>query len=102
MAHTAVDGGSKNTYLPQMSHLVFHQRNQGSDDNTHTILCHGRHLEGNGLATTCRHQSQRVFAGTDALDDFPLNTAEVRITPIMAEDGYVVYHSSSAGRISSI
>ena len=95
--HTTIDGSRHDTPLAQVMHLVFHQGYQGGDDDADTLHGKCRYLKGDGLATTCRHQSQCVMSGTDRLDDLPLNTPEVIIAPVLFKDLLIVAHLPMVG-----
>ena len=58
--HTAIDGCCEDALLAEVHDLVFHQGDEGGDDNAHPIECHSRHLEGQRLAASCGHEPQRV------------------------------------------
>lgn len=68
-----------------MVHLVFHQRDKGSDydaDSRHTQC---RDLECNGLSATSGHEAERIMPGPNAFYDFPLYPAEIIIAKILSE-----------------
>ena len=82
---TRIDGCCTDTPSQEMVHLIFHQGDEWGDDDTRTLLCEGRHLERDGLASTRGHQSQRVVSTADRLDDLALNTTEIIVAPILSE-----------------
>src|SRR5262245_12234486 len=49
--------------LPQRRHLVFHQRNERRDDEADARADQRRDLVAERLASTCRHQDERMMAG---------------------------------------
>ena len=57
-------------------HLVFHQGNQGTDDQCHTVHHQCWQLIAHGFPTPGRHDHEGVSAGKDALDGFFLLTLE--------------------------
>ena len=79
----------------KVGHLIFHQGDQRRDDNADAIGREGRYLKGDGLTTTCRHQSQRVVAAANAVYDVALNAAKVVIAPITLKDFTILVQSSS-------
>ena len=83
-------------------HLVFHQSYQRRYHQAHTIHGKCRHLKGDALAATRRHQAESIFALTYTLDNFLLNATEVGITPIFLEYGLIVGQFSLFGLMSSI
>ena len=87
MVHAAVDGRGLYAMLSQLLHLVLHQCDKRSDYHAYAMPCKCRHLEGDALATTGGHQSQRVVAAHDALNDFPLDATEVLVAPVSLQYG---------------
>ena len=63
--------------------LIFHQGNEGSNDNANTFLSASRHLEGDGLSTACRHKPQCIFAFADTGNDLLLQVAEGVPPPVL-------------------
>ena len=78
-----MNGSGANAPLPEVQHLVFHQSDEGGDDNAHTVLGKGRHLKCDGFATARRHQSESVVTSTNGHDDFLLNASETIISPVL-------------------
>ena len=62
--------------LAQAAHLVAHQRDEGGNDDGHAIAQKGGKLETQRLATTRRHDGQRVPPARDGGDDLRLSGAE--------------------------
>ena len=57
MLQSGINGLCSDANLPEVVHLILHQGNERRDDNARTFHSHSRHLEGDGLATTRRHQA---------------------------------------------
>ena len=55
----------------QRRHLVFHQRDEGRDDETNAWTRQGWNLVAERLASAGRHQDEGVVAGNRVLDDPP-------------------------------
>ena len=85
-----------------MGYLILHQGDQRRDDNADAIGREGRYLEGDGLTTTCRHQSQRVVAAANAVYDVALNAAKVVIAPITLKNFTILVQSSSLNSLPLI
>ena len=81
-----IDG--RRLYAPflQIGHLVFHQGDERRNHDGHPLKCQGRHLERDTLSAARWHQSERVVARRDALDDFRLNAAKVIVAPILLQN----------------
>ena len=62
--------------LPERRHLVFHQRNEGRDDEADARAHQRRDLVAERLASAGRHQDEGVIARDHMLDDLPLPLAE--------------------------
>ncbi len=91
---TRIDGCCPDAVMPQVLHLVFHQRNQRGDNDTGALAAKRRHLKGDGLSAASRHQSQGIMSTAYRLDDFPLDTAKVIIAPILLENLPIIIHYS--------
>ena len=92
--HSRVDSCRPDASPAQMVHLVLHQRDQGRDDQAHTLHRQRRHLEGDRLSSPRRHQSQGVLSSPYALDDLALDASEVRVAPVLTQYGAIVCHHS--------
>ena len=113
MLQSGIDGFCSDANLPEVVHLILHQGNERSDDYARTFHSHSRHLEGDGLATTRRHQAQGIVTSTDGLDDVALYAAKVIVAPIVLKNlcilidhgsgsKFFTIHSSPEGMMSSI
>ena len=87
--HAGVDGQGADAPVAQVLHLVFHQGDEGRDDEAHALARQGRHLEGDGLAAARGHQAQRVFAAPDAADDVFLDAPEGVVVPVLFQQAVV-------------
>jgi len=81
--HAGIYGKRHDSPFAQVLHLIFHQGNEGSNDNANTFLSESRHLEGDGLSTACRHKPQCIFAFADTGNDLLLQVAEGVIPPVL-------------------
>ena len=86
VALVGIDGGGAHTAAAEVLHLVLHQRHQRRDDDGHALHGHGRHLEGDALATTRGHEAQRVVTAGDAADDVELDAAETVVAPVALQN----------------
>ena len=104
MCQPGIDGGRLDAPATQIVYLILHEGDERSDDDADTIHSEGRHLERDGLATTCRHQSQCVVTNTYRLDDLTLNAPEIIIAPVFLQDFLIASHPPycSEGLMSSI
>ena len=83
----------------QMRHLIFHEGNEGSDNEAYAIghtrdgigglvfaECHrhGRHLKTDALTSACWQECEGVSSATNTMDDFRLKGAEIIVMPILA------------------
>ena len=94
--------GTRPSSVSASSRFCFHQSYQWRYHQAHTIHGKCRHLEGDALAATRRHQAESIFALAYTLDNFLLNATEVGITPIFLEYGLIVGQFSLFGLMSSI
>ena len=85
VCHAGIDGRRLDAAVAQMTHLVFHQGNEGRDNKGHAGKHEGGNLEGERLASACWHESQCVAATHHRVDDFPLYTTKLRILPITVQ-----------------
>ena len=81
-----MNGRGPDAAMAQVMHLVLHQRNERCDDDAHPFLSERRHLEGDALASTGRHQSQGVMPVAYRLDDVSLDAAKRIVAPIALQD----------------
>ena len=93
--HGGIDGRRLDAIGLKMGHLIFHQGDQWRDDYADAISSQGWYLEGDGLSTTRRHQSQRVVSAANAVYDVALNAAKVIIAPITLKNFTILVQSSS-------
>ena len=84
-SHAGIDGQCLDASFAKVAYLVFHQGNQGSDDDAEPFLCQCRNLEGNGFPSSGRHKSQGVMPFPDAVDDIFLYAAERVVPPIFLQ-----------------
>ena len=77
-----IDGSSANATAAEVLDLILHQCDEWRNHHTSAFPRKGRHLECNGFATTCRHQSQRVVTATYGLNNLALDTAEIIVAPV--------------------
>ena len=85
-AHPRMDGGGSDASVAEMLHLVFHQGDEGCDDDACTLHRHRRYLERDTLSTARRHQSECIMTASYTLDDLPLDTPEVGISPVLLKN----------------
>ena len=78
-----IDGRGRYALVDEMCHLVFHQRNEGCDDEAETVHGHRRHLETDALAATRRQQGEGILARHHRVNDVLLEGAEVGIAPVL-------------------
>ena len=71
-----------------MVHLVFHQGYQRCYHHANARHHQGRHLKGDRLSATSRHQSKRIPPLGDTLDNIALYAAKIRIAPILAQRSF--------------
>lgn len=81
MCHSRMHGSGLDTSFSQTFHLVLHECNKWRDNDANAFHSHCRHLEGDALSTSCRHQSQGVVSRADAFYDFLLYASEAIVTP---------------------
>ena len=75
-SHAGMHCRSFDTELAEIIYLVFHQGDKRSNDYANPRHRQRRDLEGDRLPSACRHQSQRIFSGTDGADDVLLQRTE--------------------------
>ena len=85
--HARIDGCRRDAFVDEVRHLVFHQRNEGRDDDAEAVHGHRRHLETDALAATRRQQRERVVPSHHRVDDVLLQRAEAGIAPILLQYG---------------
>ena len=83
--HPRVDGQCLDAPFAEVPYLVLHQCDEGGNHNADALLGQCRHLEGDGLPASRRHQPEGVVSFSDAPDDFLLYPPEVVISPIGLE-----------------
>ena len=96
---SGIETNGLNTAFLQMQHLIFHQCDEGRDDEADAIghardgvgglvfaECHrhGRHLKTDALAPARGQEREGVSSATDTMDDFRLKGAEIIVMPILA------------------
>ena len=81
--HARIYGERFDSAFAQILHLVFHQGDEGGNDNTKSTLGESGHLECDRFATSGRHEPQCIFAFADTGDDLLLQVAEGVISPIL-------------------
>ena len=72
MGHTVLAGG-----IADGIDLVFHEGDEGGDDNGGALADHGRQLIAEGLATPGRHNDKGVLATQNTIDNGLLVTFKV-------------------------
>lgn len=80
---TGVYGKGFDATFAEVLHLVLHQGDERSNDNANPFLGESRHLKGDGLTASRRHEPQCIFAFADTGDDLLLQVAEGVISPIL-------------------
>ena len=95
MQHPGIDSLRLDAPHLELAHLVFHQRNERSNHDTHALHRHGWHLKADGLATSRRHQPQRVTSISNTLDDVFLNTTKTIVAPVLFKYGQILIHIES-------
>ena len=68
--------------VPQILHLVFHQRDKGSDDQRDTVRHQSRHLEAHGFSASGREYRQHVLAVQRRPHDLLLHGPERGVSPV--------------------
>ena len=58
--HAAIDGSGQDALATKMADLVFHQGDERGDDDAHPFESHSGYLEGQRLAASRGHETQRV------------------------------------------
>ena len=96
---SGIEANGLNTAFLQMRHLIFHEGNEGSDNEAYAIghtrdgigglvfaECHrhGRHLKTDALTSACWQECEGVSSATNTMDDFRLKGAEIIVMPILA------------------
>ena len=84
-AHPGMNGSRLDPDTFQVVHLVFHQGDQWSYNNTNTVHEQSRHLERNRFATTCWHQSQCIVSLIDGLNNLFLKRSEGIVSPVLLQ-----------------
>src|SRR5262245_28902340 len=77
--------------LSERRHLVFHERNEGRDDEANARTRQRRNLVAERLASARRHQDEGVISRDHMLDNFLLPPAEGVIAVNCLQDGEWVY-----------
>src|SRR5438132_10704010 len=80
-----IDERGGNATVLQRVHLVFHQRNEGRDDQGTAVLQQGRQLVAERLPTTSRHHSQDMLPLQQSADDRFLARAKVLVPKALVE-----------------
>ena len=83
MRHARIDGRRQYAFFSQVLHLILHQGNEWCDDDAHALHRQCRHLEGDALAATRRHQPERVVPGHDGFNNLLLYAAEAVVAPVL-------------------
>ena len=81
--HAGVYGKGFDATFAEVLHLVLHQGDERSNDNANPFLGESRHLKGDGLTASGRHEPQCIFAFADTGNDLLLQVAEGVISPIL-------------------
>ena len=89
--HARINGYGFNSSLPEVLHLIFHQGDKWSYNNTQTVFGKGRNLKSNGFPATRRHEAQCIPSFTDTFYDLLLYATERVISPVLFEY-FVVKH----------
>ena len=102
--HARIDRFGFDATLFQLLHLVFHQRDEWCDHNTHPFEHQRRHLKTDALTTSRGHQPQGVATLTNALNNLTLDATKRVIAPVFLQyvKRFQSFKSSSWVLISSI
>ena len=68
--HSGINGFCLNLPPLEIFDLILHQSNQRSYHHTYTFFGQTRHLVGNGLSPSRRHQGKGIFSGQYGKDNF--------------------------------
>ena len=72
--------------LSERIHLIFHQGDQGGDDERHAARHERRRLETERLASASRQDDDRIAAGQNGVHRVALQRTEGGVTPVAGED----------------
>ena len=73
----AVEEAGGDSLIPELLHLVLHQRDQRRDDDRQPLLHGRRELVAQALARAGRHDAQHIPSAEDILDHLALGRAEL-------------------------
>ena len=79
----------------QVCHLILHEGNEWCDHNAKTLAGKRGHLEGDTLATTCRHKAEGISPSAYAFDYIALNATKIVIPPICLKD-FAIFHQGDS------
>ena len=85
VGHARVDSEGWDAFFLQVLHLVFHQGNQGRNDDADAGLAQGRHLKTNRFAASGRQQRQGVPTIQHRLDDGFLLGPKLGVPPVLLQ-----------------
>ena len=80
--HPGINRERLHPAVPQILHLVFHQRDKGSDDQRDTVRHQSRHLEAHGFSASGREYRQHVLAVQRRPHDLLLHGPERGVSPV--------------------
>ena len=106
--HARMDSQSTKSALPQVLHLVLHQGDKRGNHQTEPFHGQRRHLKGDGLSTSCRHQAKRVLSTGYTLNNLLLDSSEGVVPPVLTQYVEMVHDDADLlkvqplGLISSI
>jgi hypothetical protein len=95
-AQRAVVAGGSDAVFDECVDLVFHQRDEGRDDERHpsarAISHQRRRLEAERLAAAGRQDDDRVAAREDRVHRFALQRSKGGVAPVRGENGLECVH----------